>query len=248
MTLAAKIKPAAGFSKIVHFSLLLALPVLVFVFVRLRFIDLAALLILLSKWRMFAVKPRHWPANIRANAVDITVSLSLLIFMSHSGSQMMQLIWAVIFAGWLTILKPRSGQLAVAGQAFSAQALGLSAILTQWGGARLYVLVPLAWAVCYSAARHFLMTYDEPLTKFLSTLWGYFAASLFWLLAHWLLFYGVVAQATLLISVISLGLMSIYYLDANDKLSYGLKRQVLFVMSAMVVIIIVFSDWGDKAI
>jgi hypothetical protein len=248
MTLKAKIKPAAGFSRIVHFLLLVLLPLLVFVFVRLRFYELAATLILLSKWRMLAVKPRHWPANIRANGADITVSLSFLIFMMNSSSQMMQLIWTLLFMGWLIILKPRSDQISVAGQAFAAQALGVSALLTEWGDASLYILVPAVWIICYAAARHFLTAYDEPLTKFLSTLWAYFAAALMWLLGHWLLFYGVVAQPTLILTVVSLGLASIYYLDTNDKLSYGLKRQVLFVTTAVVVIVIVFSDWGDKAV
>ncbi|MCW1908291.1 MAG: hypothetical protein KIH63_003025 [Candidatus Saccharibacteria bacterium] len=248
MTLKAKIKPAAGFSRIVHFLLLVLLPLLVFVFVRLRFYELAATLILLSKWRMLAVKPRHWPANIRANGVDITVSLSFLIFMMNSSSQMLQLVWTMLFMGWLIVLKPRSDQISVALQAFAAQALGISALLTQWGDASLYVLVPATWIICYAAARHFLTAYDEPLTKFLSTLWAYFAAALMWLLGHWLLFYGVVAQPTLLLTVVSLGLASIYYLDTNDKLSYGLKRQVLFVTTAVVVIVIVFSDWGDKAV
>jgi hypothetical protein len=248
VTLAAKIKPAAGFSRIVHFLLLITLPLIVFVFVRLRFNELAALLILLSKWRMLAVKPRHWPANIRANGVDIAVSMSFLVFMIQSSSQMMQLVWVALFIIWLTIIKPRSDQISVALQAFAAQALGLSAILSQWGDSSLYVLVILSWLVCYVSARHFFTAYDEPLTKFLSTLWGYFGAALVWLLGHWLLFYGIIAQPTLILSVVALGLASIYYLDTNDKLSYGLKRQVLFVATAITVIIVVFSDWGDKAV
>lgn len=248
MTLKAKIKPAAGFSRIVHFLLVILLPLMVFVFVRLGFYELAGLLILLSKWRMLAVKPRHWPANIRANGVDITASLSFLIFMMNSSEQMMQLIWTLVFVVWLIVLKPRSDQVSVAAQAFIGQALGISALLTQWGDASLIVLVVAAWVICYTAARHFLTAYDEPLTKFLATLWGYFAAALMWLLAHWLLFYGIVSQVALLLSVISLGLGSIYYLDTNDKLSHGLKRQVLFVSMAVIVIVVVFSDWGDKAV
>lgn len=244
----AKLKPTIGFSHFVHIGLTALLPALVFVCVRLHFVELAVALILLGKWRMLAVKPRHWPANIRANAVDIIVGLSLLIFMIHSGSQTMQLIWALLYGGWLTVLKPQSTLLGVSLQAMVAQFVGLSAVFLNWGDAPLYVLVVLGGLVCYSAARHFFTSFDEPLTRYLADVWGYFAAALIWVLGHWLLFYGVVAQPTLLLSVIGFSLAGIYYLDQTDRLSVVLRRQVIFVMMAIVLILLVFSDWGDKAV
>jgi Ca2+/Na+ antiporter len=69
-----------------------------------------------------------------------------------------------------------------------------------------------------------------------------------WILGHWLLFIGSVAQVAILLSVIGYGLAGLYYLDETDKLSRVVRRQILLVMFAMVLIIIVFSDWGDKAV
>ncbi|HSX43740.1 MAG TPA: hypothetical protein VLE69_00355 [Candidatus Saccharimonadales bacterium] len=243
-----KIKPASGFSHFIHYLLLVLLPALVFVFVRLDFIPLAVALILLSKWRMFAVKPRHWITNIRANGVDIIVGLSLLIFMIHSGSQLVQLLWAVGYALWLIFLKPKSTQISVMGQALVAQTLGLTAVFLQWGAAPVVGLVGLSWLVCYVAARHFFTAFDEPFTRFLSDLWGYFAAALVWVLSHWLLFYGVIAQPTLLLTVIGTSLGSIYYLEHNDRLSLGLRRQLLFIMLAVVAVVLIFSKWTNSAI
>lgn len=248
MRVPAKIKPVGGFSRIVHILLLIVLPLLVFVFVRLRFYELAALLILLAKWRMLAVKPRHWLANIRANAVDITVGLSLLLFMVHSGSQMIQLLWTALYAAWLIGLKPRSDQFSVSLQALVAQSLGLTAVYLHFTEGSLYILVALSWFICYASARHFFTTFEEPMTRFLSHAWGYFAASLAWVLGHWLLFYGVIAQPTLLLSVIAFSLACIYYLQETDRLSKGLRRQLLFIMLTVVIIVMLFSDWGDKAI
>ncbi len=71
-----KIKPANGFSHFFHLGLLIILPAVIFVLVRLSFVQLALSIIVLSKWRMFAVRPRFWLANIRANAVDLIVGLS----------------------------------------------------------------------------------------------------------------------------------------------------------------------------
>src|SRR3989344_1250871 len=247
-SLAAKIKPVTGFSHFVHILLLALLPAFIFVFVRLHFIELAVMLILLSKWRMLAVKPRHWPANIRANGVDIIVGLSLLIFMISTGSALFQLIWATIYGIWLIVVKPRSTTFGITMQALVAQFVGLSAIFLYWGGTPTYALMILTWLVCYSSARHFFTSFDEPLTRYLSDSWAYFGAALAWILGHWLLFYGFVSQPTLLLTVISFSLAGVYYLDQTDKLSVLLRRQLIFVMIAIVVIMLTFSNWGDKAV
>lgn len=247
-SLTSKIKPTSGFSHFVHIFLMALLPAFIFVFVRLHFIELAVALILLSKWRMLAVKPRHWPANIRANSVDIIVGLSLLVFMLSTGSALFQLVWAVAYGVWLIVLKPRSSTLGVSAQALVAQFVGLSAIFLNWGGAPTYVLMILTWLICYSAARHFFTSFDEPLTRYLSDSWAYFGAALSWVLGHWLLFYGLIAQPTLLLTVISFSLAGVYYLDQTDRLSVLLRRQLIFVMIAIVIILLTFSNWGDKAV
>src|SRR5882724_1852913 len=99
-----KLKPANGFSYFLHLGLLIVLPVVVFILVRLNFVQLALSVIVLSKWRMFAVRPRFWPANIRANAVDLMVGLSIVLFMSHSVTNpWLQLVWAALYAVWLIV-------------------------------------------------------------------------------------------------------------------------------------------------
>jgi len=246
--LAAKIKPVSGFSHIFHLLLMALLPALLFVLVRLNFLQLAFALVLLSKWRMFAVKPRHWAANVRANGIDLMVGISAVVFMANSGTQLWQLIWAGIYGFWLIFIKPGSSTFFISAQALLGQLAGLMAVFLAFGSAPQAALVVLGWVVCYTAARHFFTIFDEPLTRFLAYLWGYFAAALIWVLSHWLLFYGVIAQPTLLLSVLGFGLAGLYYLEKRDRLSVLLRRQIVFVMIAIVVIVITFSDWGDKTI
>src|SRR5690606_6002829 len=131
---------------------------------------------------------------------------------------------------WLVVIKPRSDLLGITLQAFIAQFVGLSALFLNYGASELYALVILGWLICYSAARHFFTSFDEPLTRYLANTWGYFAAALIWLTGHWLLFYGVIAQPTLLLSVIGFSLASIYYLEQTDRLSQLLRRQLIFVV------------------
>jgi hypothetical protein len=73
-----KIKPKHGFSHLIHVGLNIALPLVAYILVRTDFVSIAVLLILLSKWRMFAVQPRYWIANLIANGVDIMVGVALV--------------------------------------------------------------------------------------------------------------------------------------------------------------------------
>lgn len=248
MKLRQTIKPANGFSHLLHLALQVLLPIVVFVFVRLGFIQLALSIVVLSKWRMFAVRPRFWPANIRANSVDIIVGLSIVLFMSHSSSVALQLGWASIYAVWLVVIKPASGILMSSVQALIAQAAGLSAIYLVWSSAPTITLTLATGLVCFLSARHFLDSFDEPYARMLAYFWGYFGAALAWLLSHWLLFYGLVAQPTLLLCTIGYGLAVIYYLDHHDRLSKGLRRQFIFIMLAIILVVLAFSDWGDKVV
>lgn len=248
--LVARIKPVRGFSQLLHVALLLVMPLVLLVLVRLGggFIQLALSLVLLSKWRMLAVRPRFWPANIRANAVDITIGLSAVLFMANSPNGYVQLLWAVLYAAWLLFIKPATGTFMVAGQAMLAQMAGLMALFLVWADGPLLGLIFVAGVICYAAARHFFDSFDEPYAKLLSYLWAYFSAALMWVLGHWLLFYGLIAQPTLILSMVGYGLAVLYYLDHAERLSTGLRRQFLFIMVAVIIIILTFSDWGDKVV
>lgn len=243
-----KIRPASGFSHFLHLLYVVLLPLLLYVFVRINLAPLAVGLIVLSKWRMFAVRPRHWIANIRVNSVDIIMGISVVIFMTQTSTSLWQLIWAVAYALWLLLIKPGTSTFAVSAQALLAQTAGLMAVYLAWGGASLYILVLATWVICYSAAQHFFTNFDEQYTHFLSDLWGYFGAALAWVLGHWMLYYSIVAQPVLLLSVIGFGLAAMYYLESNDRLSTLLRRQFVFIMIAIIIVVLIFSDWGDKAI
>lgn len=238
--LIAKIKPASGFSQFLHIGLNVLFPLLIFVLVRIEFVQLAFVLILLSKWRMFVVRPRFWLANIRANSVDIIVSLSILLFMIDSASPFVQLLWAGGYAIWLTAIKPMSSTFMISLQATLGMLFGLTAIFIGLGGAPLYVLVLFSGLICYLSARHFFDSFDEPYAKLLSYAWAYFGAALTWVLGHWLLFYGngLIAQPTLLLVALGYCLAALYYLDHYDKLSKLVRIEIMAITGVIVVAIV----------
>jgi hypothetical protein len=219
-----------------------------FILVRLDFVPLALALVLLSKWRMFAVRPRFWAANLRANGVDLVVGFSAVLFMAHSPALLWQVAWAAAYAIWLLAIKPSSTQFMIAFQAFISQLMGLSALYTAWDNGPVYGLTLLSGLICFISARHFLESFEEPYARMLSYFWAYFGAALAWLTSHWLLFYSSLAQPTLLLSVLGYGLAGIYYLDHTNRLNVGLRRQFIFIMTAVILVVLVFSDWGDKVV
>ncbi len=244
-----KLKPTAGFSAFLHLLLNILFPIVLLVLVRLNFIQLAFSLVLLSKWRMVAVKPRFWIANFRANAVDMIVGLSIVIFMTHTTNIYYQIAWVVLYAGWLIYIKPSSSLLINSAQAFIGQALGLSAVFLAWVNGPLYGLTFLSGIICYFAAHHFFDDFDEPYARLLSYIWAYFGAALTWVLAHWLIYYKFVAQPTLLLGVIGYGMATLYYLDHQAKLNKLLRRQVIIAMLLFTFLILFISNWwGSKIV
>lgn len=243
-----KIKPVKGFSHIFYLALNVLLPILAYVLVRIDFVAVAIFLIFLSKWRMFAVRPRYWIANIISNGVDIMVAVSLVLFMATTSVVWWQLLWTALYAGWLLWLKPRYDVLSVSAQAMFGQLLGLSVLYIKFGDASIVALVAGTWVVTYLSARHYLTSFEENHSALLAHIWAYFSASLAFILAHWLLFYGTIAQIIVILTTIGYGLAALYYLDATERLPRRLERQMLGIMAAILVIIIVFSNWTGSTL
>jgi hypothetical protein len=243
-----RIRPGRGFAHTFHLSFIAFIPPAVWGLVRLDFVGIAIALLLLSKWRMLAIHPRHWISHIRTNAVDIIVSLSLLEFINLSETAVFQALWVLVFEVWLLFVKPGSNNAYVATQALTAQTLGLVSLFLAFeeGSMTFYVLA--TWLICYFSARHFLGVFEERHGSLISSVWAFLAGSIIWALSHWLLFFGPIAQPAVLLSVLAFGLAGLYYLDQSDRLAITAKRQILAAMFVLVFVIAVFSDWGDKAV
>jgi hypothetical protein len=239
-----KIKPAAGISPVLHVALRIALPIAVLILSSLSIdIWLPLLVVFLSKWRIFAVRPRFWPTNLRANAIDIIFGVAIVVFMADTDSATVRLVWAAVYALWLLVVKPRSSMVSISLQAGIGQLMGLSALFIAWSHMPLILLVLSAGSICYLSARHFFDAFSEPYAKMLSYIWGYFGAALMWVLGHLLLSYprpsGPVTQPTLFLSIIGYSLGAIYYLEHYDRLSKLVKRELLFLCAATVVFLLV---------
>ena len=78
MELLKSVRKRSFLSKVAYVILNIALAVALLVIVIVVNVPWPALgLVLLSKWRIFAVRSRYWIANIRANMIDLIVSLRI---------------------------------------------------------------------------------------------------------------------------------------------------------------------------
>jgi len=246
---AKKFKPKHGYAHFFHLGLISIVPILALIFIRLDVYNLAIAIVILAKWRMLAVQPRHWIAHVRTNAVDLIVSLSIVSFMIESSdSYITQLVWLVLFEVWLLYVKPGTSSILVGIQALTAQFAGLVAMFLAFEKAPIIFYVIGAAAIGYFSIRHFLNAFEESHGVQYSWMWAFFSASLVWILSHWLLFYGPIAQPAVFLSIIAYGLCALYYLHEHDKITMMVRRQIIFVVFAVLFVMLAFSNWGDGVI
>ncbi|MCD8561824.1 hypothetical protein LRY29_02050, partial [Candidatus Saccharibacteria bacterium] len=201
-------------SELVYMGLNIALAVAVLLVVRYTdSIWFAIALVLLSKWRVFAVRPRYWWANLRANMVDFIVSISVVLHLNTinmtsiaDGSKVWLMIGlTLLYIGWLLFIKPRSKRSFMAAQAGIALFMGMSALFTISYSWPVSLVAGVAWLIGYTAARHILSSYDEETHGlFLSLVWGLVVAELAWIGYHWAIAYPLPLVSSLMVPQIAL--------------------------------------------
>ena len=202
--------------------------------------------VLLSKWRALAVKPRFWFANLVANMVDVIVGVSVvtLLYVS-SGELVPQIGITALYAGWLLFVKPRSDKRAVTLQAGVAVFAGVTALATVSYSWDPLFMVLLVWLVGYSATRHILGNYDEPMTQIYSLIAGLIFAELTWIGHHWMLAYAVPGLGGIKIPQLAIVLTLCSFVAERAYVSYHRhgavkKNDVLLpiVFSAAIIIVL----------
>jgi hypothetical protein len=191
-------------------------------------------LVLLSKWRVLAVRPRFWFAHIEANTVDIIVGISIVTLMylagqsSTGGSFGTQVVLALLYAAWLLFLKPRTRRSYVAAQAAGAVFAGsfaLESLSYEWPSS---LVVVLLWLIGYACARHVLVSHSDSDTRLLSLVWGFILAEIGWLTYHWTIAYTLPFGSGLQLPQASLLLLGVSFLAERTYSSYMKHQKIRF--------------------
>lgn len=223
---------------------------------------LALLIVVISKWRVFAVRPRYWWANLRSNLVDFIVSFSVVIHLSIIEAVgfsplvtiIMMSLLTILYIAWLIFLKPRSSRHMVALQAGAAVLLGTAALFSvsfSWSAS---LVVIGMWLIGYTAARHALSSYDdETHGLFLSLAWGVVFAELGWIAYHWTIAYPLplipslqfpqVAVVATLVSFVAFKAYDSFYHHSKVR-SSDIILPLLFSLSIIIVLLVLFNRVG----
>lgn len=250
-------------SELVYAVLNIALAIVILLVIRYtESIPLAIALVVLSKWRVFAVRPRFWWANLRSNIVDFIVSISVVLHMYALNSAPIEEprklillgVFALLYIGWLLYIKPRSKRTFVALQAGIAVFLGTSALFTISFNWPVSLVVMAMWVIGYSAARHILSSYDdETHGLFLGLAWGLVLAEISWVAYHWAIAYSLPLISSVQIPQVAIlvTLVSFLAYKAYDSFHHHAKIRasdiilpLLFTLSVALVLLVLFNRVG----
>ena len=152
---------------------------------------LGLLLVLVSKWRVFAVRGRYLWLNIKSNLVDIIVGVSVVLLAYYAGAAFLPVdfILAVFYCVWLLFIKPMSSEKATLAQSLIAVFLGMSAAAIMAANLDAIVLVLLAFLVGYAASRHVLVQSSDKDFTLTTLVCGLVFAEVAWLCQSWAIIY-----------------------------------------------------------
>lgn len=210
-------------------------------------------LVVISKWRIFAVNHRYWLLNIRSSLVDFIVGVSFVLLAYAAGTSLLPVHLALMgaYAVWLILIKPRSSLTFNMIQAIIAVVLGTTAASIFAAITDSAVLVAATFLIGFAASHHVLVQNGDHDASFISLVCGLIFAEISWLSYSWLIIYTIgstgicFSQLSLILAVLTYA-----YLETNVELDkHGSKLKfanvalpVLFSILVIVVLIISFSQ------
>lgn len=152
---------------------------------------LGLLLVLVSKWRVFAVRGRYLWLNIKSNLVDIIVGVSVVLITYYAGATFLPVdaLLAIFYCVWLLFIKPMSSEKATLVQSLIAVFLGMSAAATAAANLNALVVVLVAFLVGYAASRHVLVQSSDRDFTLTTLVCGLVFAEVAWLCQSWAIVY-----------------------------------------------------------
>ncbi|MBQ1387271.1 hypothetical protein IIY68_00520 [Candidatus Saccharibacteria bacterium] len=152
---------------------------------------LGLLLVLLSKWRVFAVRGRYLWLNIKSNLVDMIVGVSVVLLTYYAGASLMpvDILLAIFYCAWLLFIKPMSSEKATLAQSLIAVFLGMSAAAIMAANLDAIVIVLVAFLVGYAASRHVLVQSSDKDFTLTTLVCGLVFAEVAWLCQSWAIIY-----------------------------------------------------------
>ena len=198
----------------------------------------AILLVVLSKWRVIAVRPRYWWANFLSSLPDLIFGVGIAVISwccrqlgdsyALAGTALpisplvIQIVLCIIYAWWLVSIKPKHSETMVGFQALASQVVGFTAVFSVVGGLPLLAVMALSFIVAFSSARQAIGIFEEKDQDLLATVWGLLAMELAFVSWHWSVSYQLtplirIPQIAIISAVISVTAFRVYRAWHDDR-------------------------------
>ena len=209
-------------------------------------------LVLLSKWRMFAVRPRYLFINIKSNLVDLIMGFSFVFLAYCAGNTLSPIHYVLtsLYSLWLIVLKPMSTTTATKIQALLAVFFGSTAITLMVASSSSSLTVILNFILGFAVSRHILVQSEDTNYRLITLVSGLIFAEISWLAEYWLIVYSfkafglIIPQVTIILTILAF-ITGVLYQNANQNEQKIEKKDVLiptiFAISVILIIVLWFS-------
>ena len=152
---------------------------------------LGLILVIASKWRIFAVRRRYLWLNIKSNLVDLIVGISVVLLAYSAGNAFLPVdfILMAFYSLWLIVIKPLSTETATFAQSLIAVFMGISAATIITATLDPIILVLASFLIGYAASRHILAQSDDRDFTLTTLVCGLIFAEIAWLCSSWSIVY-----------------------------------------------------------
>lgn len=216
-------------------------------------------LVILSKWRIFAVRPRFWALNLKSNLVDLIVGASFVLLAYAAGTEWLpvHLLLSVCYTLWLVVLKPRSSELAAETQALVAVLLGTTTATELFASDDSIYLTISCFVIGYAAMRHILVQSDDDDFPIITLAAGLISAEIAWLSHSWLIIYDplrgfdilesgiIISQLAIVLSVMIFVVSRVYrsIIKHDGKLKWEeISAPLIFSALVILMVVVLFSQ------
>ena len=152
---------------------------------------LGIILVLISKWRVFAVRARYFALNLKSNLVDLIVGIGVVLLAYYAGPSFLvvDFILMTFYSIWLLFIKPLSSETATLAQSIIAVFIGISAATIMSANLDAIVIVTLSFLIGYAASRHVLIQSNDKDFTLTTLVCGLVFAEVAWLCDSWAIIY-----------------------------------------------------------
>ena len=152
---------------------------------------LGLVLVIASKWRVFAVRSRYLWLNIKSNLVDLIVGISVVLIAYYAGPAFLvvDFVLMAFYCIWLLFIKPLSSEAATLAQSLVAVFLGISASTIMTASLDPIFATLLAFLIGYAASRHVLSQSNDKDYTLTTLVSGLVFAEVTWLSYAWSIIY-----------------------------------------------------------